>query len=112
MASNSRLTFAEGWPAFIRAAKSMPPIAVSIPIMIKQMVTIRFGFRPARRAASALPPIAYTLRPNLVLARMKPKIRIQMIITQTGTGSPAIRKVPSLLNAWFVIATGLPSQMM
>ena len=58
MASNSRFTFAAGCPAFMRAEKSMPPIAVSIPIMMKQVVTIRFGFRPARRAASALPPIA------------------------------------------------------
>ena len=95
----------------MRAAKSMPPMAVSIPIMIKQVVTIRFGFSPARRAASALPPIAYTLRPNLVLASMKPKISTQMIMTQTGIGSRKIRNVPSLLNVWFLIATGFPPQM-
>ena len=112
MASNSRLTLAAGCPAFILAAKMMPPKEVSTPIMIKQVVMILFGLRPARRAASVLPPIAYTLLPKRVFARMKPKITRQMIITQTDTGMPIRRTLPMLLNAWLLMETGLPSQMM
>lgn len=58
IASNSRLTLAAGWPLFMRAAKMMPPMAHRMPIMMKVMVMMRWGLRPARRAASLLPPMA------------------------------------------------------
>ena len=43
---------------FIRDANTMPPIAVSTPMIMKQEVMIRCGFKPASLAASWLPPIA------------------------------------------------------
>ena len=55
-------------------------------MITKQLVMILLGFRPASLAASWLPPIAYTLRPNFVLERINPKITNARIINHTETG--------------------------
>ena len=58
MASNSRLMLAAGWPDWSRATYTMPPMEHRRPIVTKDVVTMRLGFMPARRAAWALPPMA------------------------------------------------------
>ena len=48
------------------AAKMIPPIAAIAPEIANTRMRTRDTLMPARRAASALPPTAYTWRPNVV----------------------------------------------
>ena len=73
---------------------------------------IFFGFKPASLAASMLPPIAYTLRPNFVFARMIPNTTIQMIMIHTETGMFKILAFPRIRNVLLLMDTGFPPQMM
>ena len=59
-------------PAFVstdrrREARMMPPSAAISEQIAKTVILIRSTLMPARRAASWLPPTAYTYRPNFVL---------------------------------------------
>ena len=89
----------------------MPPREVRTPIRIKQSVMILVGFRPASLAASVLPPMAYTLRPKRVLARIKPKITMQISITHTETGISRNLALPMAMKAGWLMDSGLPPTM-
>ena len=49
-----------------REASTMPPNAAIVEEIMNTMITTRETLMPARRAASTLPPTAYTWRPKLV----------------------------------------------
>src|SRR5438552_581892 len=76
-----------------RAAKTTPPSAAIALEIMKTRIRIRLTAMPARRAASALPPTAYTCRPNVVrLATHVQKIRSATTSTPANGTPPPLFK--------------------
>ena len=87
---------------FTCAAKMMPPIPAVAPEIMKTRMRMRGTLMPARRAASALPPTAYTWRPKVV-QRARNVSRIRKTTTMTpASGSPSDVLITF---AWLAIAT-------
>ena len=70
-----------------RLASRMPATAASVEHMMKQVSLTRRTLMPARRAASALPPTAYTCRPKAVRPsrKLSPTSRTSSSATTSGT---------------------------
>ena len=77
-----------GFTEFVRLASSTPPTAASVEHIMKQEMRTQATLIPARRAASALPPTAYTWRPHAV--RVSRKVRTTSSAPTMGTtiGTP------------------------
>ena len=63
-----------------------PPRPAAPPVKVKVTTLIRFTRTPARRAASALPPEATMLRPNVVRPKSRARITMKTRVIHTALG--------------------------
>src|SRR6187549_3103452 len=79
----------EGWPPY--ATRATPPTAAKTPLSVYRVtVTARTG-TPARNAARALFPTAYTRRPNVVSVNSTVTNSTTPPHTSNSVGMPAVR---------------------
>ena len=70
----------------VRMASSQPASPAIAPARTKVITTSRSTLMPARKVATALPPIMVTCRPNGVFAMMKEKQAKQAMAIQAISG--------------------------
>src|ERR1022692_566781 len=76
-------------------AQMIPLIPAVTPQSTKARIRIRLRLTPARLAASALPPIAYTYRPNLVRFSRTVQATSRTRMTRTTQGTPLTTENPT-----------------
>src|SRR4051812_45272128 len=108
MTSSSMPVAAVPLPEPICEAISRPLIAVSAPVMASAAVFTPNTSMPDRREASALPPTAYTARPNEVYFMRKCITTNTVANTNTGKGMPATLPAPKKSNQPGKVVSGKP----
>ena len=63
------------WPVAVRETTIAPPMPAASPLKVKAATFIARVLMPDSRAASGLPPTAYSQRPNFVRERTKPQAK-------------------------------------
>ena len=71
-----------------REAKMMPPMAAMPLEIAKTAIRMNFTLMPARCAASALPPTAYTCRPKVVRRAMNDQNASSATTSTPANGTP------------------------
>ena len=80
----------------------MPATAAIVEQMMKHSSRICWMSMPARRAASALPPVAYTCRPNGVRTSRNVRTSSSTRMITTTIGTPLIDDIVGFrLRSWF-----------
>ena len=82
-------------------ARKMPPSAASDELTVNAVTLMWRTSIPARRAASALPPVANRWRPHVVLVSAMVQRIIKLIGTTAAQGSPSIFLKVLVLRFWF-----------
>ena len=89
----------------MRETTIAPPMPAAKPLKVKAATFIARVLMPDSRAASGLPPIAYSQRPNFVRDRTKPQANAATMRIQIEYLTPKSSLVPSAKKPWSLTVT-------
>ena len=92
----------------MRETTIAPPMPAARPLKVKAATFIARVLMPDSRAASGLPPTAYSQRPNFVRERTKPQAKAATMRIQIEYFTPNSSLVPSAKKPWSLTVTRKP----